>query len=443
MATPSALLLCMFSISSLSQPSFAGYTTGFRLKLIHRNSLPFYSPNATKYDRAMLAIDRSFARLNHFHSILTGKSLSRRSSPSKLRSTVTILKYQMIMDTGSDVVWMQCLPCPQCFQQSAPIFDPTKSSTYQKLECSSPLCKGTNTHCDAGCSYKATYEDGSSTIGTFSSETFTFEETKTSAMTNTSDITSISPRIGMGTGESTSIQGIGFGCGHQNTMSHNGGAGIVGLGGGPLSLISQLGSSVNNKFSYCLSSSGTSMLNFDAHAEVPDATAKSTPIFRLPNNPTFHILHLKDVMVGSTSVGIPPGTFDPTVSGKGFIIDSGTTMILLAQVAYDKVVGKLREAITLPKADIPFQTLELCYTVNSPGDLTGVPEVTFQFSGNADWKLGPDNLFLEIQKGQVCVAMAASNSLSVFGNLAQRNMIVEYDLGMEKLFFAPANCNAV
>ncbi|KAL5850130.1 hypothetical protein ACOSQ4_008143 [Xanthoceras sorbifolium] len=37
----------------------------------------------------------------------------------------------VILDTGSDITWIQCKPCSvQCFKQPGPIFDPSKSSTY-------------------------------------------------------------------------------------------------------------------------------------------------------------------------------------------------------------------------------------------------------------------------------------------------------------------------
>ncbi|XXG54385.1 hypothetical protein AAC387_Pa03g2282 [Persea americana] len=38
----------------------------------------------------------------------------------------------LIMDTGSDVTWIQCKPCKPCFPQKENFFDPTKSSTYKE-----------------------------------------------------------------------------------------------------------------------------------------------------------------------------------------------------------------------------------------------------------------------------------------------------------------------
>lgn len=47
--------------------------------------------------------------------------------------------YYMVIDTGSDINWIQCQPC-DCYQQSDPIYDPTASSSYSLLPCNSPQC---------------------------------------------------------------------------------------------------------------------------------------------------------------------------------------------------------------------------------------------------------------------------------------------------------------
>lgn len=48
--------------------------------------------------------------------------------------------YYMVVDTGSDVNWLQCTPCTDCYQQTDPIYNPSSSSTYNALPCSSQQC---------------------------------------------------------------------------------------------------------------------------------------------------------------------------------------------------------------------------------------------------------------------------------------------------------------
>ena len=47
----------------------------------------------------------------------------------------------LIFDTGSDLTWTQCEPCARyCYRQKDPIFDPSKSTSYSNITCTSPLC---------------------------------------------------------------------------------------------------------------------------------------------------------------------------------------------------------------------------------------------------------------------------------------------------------------
>ncbi|XP_004292415.1 PREDICTED: protein ASPARTIC PROTEASE IN GUARD CELL 1-like [Fragaria vesca subsp. vesca] len=88
----------------------------------------------------------------------------------------------MVLDTGSDVVWLQCAPCKHCYSQTDPVFDPRKSSSFSSLPCSSPLYR----HLDSpGCSsksktclYQVSYGNDSFTFGDLSTETLTFRRSK-------------------------------------------------------------------------------------------------------------------------------------------------------------------------------------------------------------------------------------------------------------------------
>ncbi|CAD6254060.1 unnamed protein product [Miscanthus lutarioriparius] len=44
-------------------------------------------------------------------------------------------RFRMIMDTGSDLNWLQCAPCLDCFEQRGPVFDPATSSSYRNVTC--------------------------------------------------------------------------------------------------------------------------------------------------------------------------------------------------------------------------------------------------------------------------------------------------------------------
>ena len=44
-------------------------------------------------------------------------------------------KFILVMDTGSDLVWVQCQPCIRCYDQTGPLFDPSTSNSYSPVPC--------------------------------------------------------------------------------------------------------------------------------------------------------------------------------------------------------------------------------------------------------------------------------------------------------------------
>ncbi|XXG79356.1 hypothetical protein AAC387_Pa09g0447 [Persea americana] len=87
----------------------------------------------------------------------------------------TLSKIQfLVMDTGSQVTWIQCEPCINCYPQAYEIFISTTSNTYSKLPCSHPLCCGVGfSYSGDDCIYQFTYGTPSTTKGVLSSETIT------------------------------------------------------------------------------------------------------------------------------------------------------------------------------------------------------------------------------------------------------------------------------
>ncbi|XAR57631.1 Nepenthesin [Bertholletia excelsa] len=332
-----------------------------------------------------------------------------------------------IADTGSDITWTQCKPCINCYPQDAPLFDPKKSSTYRDLSCESQPCQESGfpscTHSNA-CQYQITYGDHSYSIGLLAQETFTFESTS---------------------GRPVLLPKLVFGCGQQNQGTFNeSSSGIVGLGGGSLSLVSQLKDSINGKFSYCLVnplSSGrdlTSDIFFGDRAVVSGPGVVSTPIIK--NSPdTFYYLTLESISVGNKT--FPTSKKSPSSSEKAaeegnIIIDSGTTLTLLPGDLYQDLESELRQAIKAnPKPD-PSGLLSLCYDGNA--NFT-VPPIRVQFTG-AELELGAESTFVS-QGDLVCLAMVPSRDLAIFGNLSQMNFLIGYDLENNKLSFKPTDCS--
>nr|CAD1821073.1 unnamed protein product [Ananas comosus var. bracteatus] len=228
----------------------------------------------------------------------------------------------LVVDSGSDVIWVQCQPCAQCYAQSDPVFDPAESSSFAGISCDSPICgllrsdKGRRRRRrprrrrgaaekeekeggeEERCRYEVTYGDGSYTRGVLALETLTF-------------------------GGSAEVGDVAIGCGQQNRGLFVGAAGLLGLGWGPMSLVGQLGGAAGGAFSYCLvtrsgasgSSGSTGSLVLGRTAAVP-VGAVWVPLARNPRAPSFYYVGRGGAR-GRRGAAAAPGRAVPARRGRG------------------------------------------------------------------------------------------------------------------------------
>lgn len=404
---------------------------GFQVTLRHVDS----GKNLTKFERLERAVRRGENRLHRFNGAVLAASGEPGMESSVQPGNGEFLMelsigtpsetFLAIMDSGSDLIWTQCKPCTQCYDQPNPIFDPKKSKSFSKLSCSSKLCGALPTSmCSDGCEYLYTYGDYSSTQGVMATETFTF---------------------GGSEGSSISVPNVGFGCGEDNEGSgFNQGSGLVGLGRGPLSLVSQLGVS---GFSYCLTSiddTKTSKLLIGSQATTSSSSSSivTTPLIRNPAQPSFYYLALEGISVGGNALPIKKSTFSLQEDGSGgLIIDSGTTITYIEESAFNLVKKAFVSQIKLPVDKSGTSGLDLCFTLPSDTAQLDVPTLVFHFSGG-DLELPGENYMIsDSSVGLLCLAMGSSTGMSIFGNVQQQNMMVIHDLEKETLSFRPTQCD--
>ncbi|EOY10345.1 Eukaryotic aspartyl protease family protein, putative [Theobroma cacao] len=402
---------------------------GFSVELIHRDSpkSPLYNPLETASNRVANALRRSFNRAQRFKpSSISTKAvdadLIADSGEYLMNVSIGTPAFDIvaIADTGSDLIWTQCKPCSQCFRQDAPLFDPSKSSTFRTFSCSASQCEnleGSSCSSNNTCRYSVTYGDNSFSNGDVAADTLTLPST---------------------TGRPVAFRNTIIGCGHNNdgTFDENT-SGIIGLGGGDVSLISQLGTSIAGKFSYCLlplSDAGESnKMNFGTDAIVSGAGVVSTPLTKkFPS--TFYFLTLEAVSVGSKRIkftGSSLGTDDGNI-----IIDSGTTLTLLPEDFYSELESAVASQIKARRVDGP-QGLSLCYDATTD---FAVPNITIHFT-NADVKLAPLNTFVLVSDTVSCFTFSSLQGFAIYGNLAQMNFLVGYDTEKQTVSFKPTDCS--
>ncbi|KAM0941617.1 putative nepenthesin [Dioscorea sansibarensis] len=421
-------------------PTKESTVDGTRLKLVHQHGACSPLKHTNKLDhKQILAQDQYRVNFiqNHRRSSTTtinlnktqispitetkipayrGNSFSTSNYIVKISFGTPKHDFTVIFDTGSDVTWIQCQPCAvYCYPQKEPIFDPTQSSTYSNVSCSAPACAELDRSGCSGstCLYGVLYGDNSSTVGIFAKDTLTL---------SSSDI----------------IPGFFFGCGEKNKGLFGETAGILGLGRGATSLISQSKTKYNGIFSYCLPSTTSSAgyLTFGAGAP---ANFNCTPMLTDSSMPTFYFLGLQSIIVAGTKLPISPTVF----SKAGTLIDSGTVISRLPPEAYSSLRKAFRQKMAKYPSAPAFQILDTCYDLSSY-ETVDIPTVAFGFADDLVVDLDVLGILFVNSLSQVCLAFAGNGDAGdtgIIGNIQQRKLGVVYDVGNKVIGFAQGACN--
>ncbi|KAL5840136.1 hypothetical protein ACOSQ3_012798 [Xanthoceras sorbifolium] len=415
------------------------------IELIHRDSIrfPYHNRNENVSDRVERAMKTSISRFAYLQAkIIKSSSWNENYEAGilpSINSSLFFMNFSIgrppipqftIMDTGSSLLWVQCLPCNKCYKQFGPTFDPSKSSTYSELPCNSPYCRyspGSACNLFGKCSYNLTYMDGFSSSGILARETLTFKA-------------SDEGRISL---PGTMI----FGCGHDNGMFHDRQVtGVFGLGFGKLSLVSHLASS----FSYCIGNlhdpnyiHNKLVLGHGARIE-----GDSTPLEVI--NGRYYIT-LEGISVGERKLEIDPKIFKrKTNIGKdGVVIDTGSPATWLVKPGFEALREEVKALLDVwLTRSYWFDSWTVCYEGVISRDVVGFPAVTFHFADGADLVLDRESLFLQAWPNVFCMAVFPSfadhdhheTNLSLVGMMAQQNYNVAFDVSGKKVTFQRIDC---
>ncbi|KAG6497737.1 aspartyl protease AED3-like [Zingiber officinale] len=336
------------------------------------------------------------------------------------------------LDTSNDAAWFPCSGCLGCPASAA--FSSSLSSTFRQLPCGAPQCSQAPnpTPCSSAsdsasaCGFNLTY--GSAAIEAGLAQ---------DALALASDV----------------VADYTFGCLQRVT---GGGAtlppqGLLGLGRGSLSFLSQTNSLYSSTFSYCLPSFRS--LNFSGSLRLGPVgqpkRIKTTPLLSNPRRPSLYYVNLIGIRVGGRTVSIPSSalTFDPA-TGAGTIVDSGTMFTRLVASAYAAVRDEFRRRMAKVAGAGNLTTLggfDTCY--DGPAAASAVPTVTLMFSG-MNVTLPSENVVIRSSSGSItCLAMAAApdnvNSVvNVIANMQQQNHRLLFDVPNARIGIARELCTA-
>ncbi|XP_052210265.1 aspartyl protease family protein At5g10770-like isoform X2 [Diospyros lotus] len=329
----------------------------------------------------------------------------------------------LLFDTGTDLTWTQCKPCiKRCYVQKEPIFNPSLSKTYKNVSCSSPQCSqltsatGNSLDCSsATCVYGIQYGGQSFSIGYFAEETMSL--TPTDVFPN-----------------------FLFGCGQDNEGLFKGAAGLLGLGRGQLSLVSQTASKYGKYFSYCLPSISSSTGHLTLGKGSTPENLEFTPFATNPREmDSFYFVDIIKIRVGGVTLSISQTVFKSSRT----IIDSGTIITRLPPVAYTALRATFRKQMKKYPLTYRLSILDTCY------DLSGytrvfIPRISIFFRGDVEVAIDLSGIIYGVDASQVCLAFAGNSDASdvgIIGNAQQQTLEVVYDVAGGKLGFAMGGCS--
>ncbi|KAK7303923.1 hypothetical protein RJT34_14842 [Clitoria ternatea] len=407
-------------------------------KLIHPGSVhhPHYNPNETTRDRMELHIQHSAARLAYIQARIEGSlgsngyksnispSLNGRTILANLSIGQPPIPQLLIVDTGSDILWVMCTPCSNCDHHPGVLFDPSKSSTYYPL--CNRLCSSKGCKCDLSdqSTYNITYADNSFSSGTFGHDMLVFDT------------------IDEGT---TQVSNVMFGCGHN--MRYNSDPwynGILGLNNGLESLASQIG----QKFSYCIGNLADKNYNYNQLilGEGADLEGYFT---HFEVHKDFYYINMEGISIGEKRLDIDPSMFEIKENGTGgVIIDSGCTMTYLVNDVHELLDKEVRNLLggSFRQVQVENTPWLLCYYGTISRDLLGFPVITFHFAGEADLTMDSTSFFHQSEDNVFCMAVGPSSAsgtggeVSLLGLLAQQSYNVGYDLVNQFIYFQRIDC---
>ncbi|XP_057960941.1 aspartic proteinase 36 [Malania oleifera] len=384
-----------------------------------------------RHGRSLSAVDLSIG--GNGHPSETGLYFAKIGigTPSK--------DYYVQVDTGSDILWVNCVGCTKCPKKSdlgigLTLYNPKSSTTGNLVTCDQDFCTSTYAGPLLGCKpetlceYSVVYGDGSSTSGYFVKDFVQIDQASGNFQTKPTNGTVI------------------FGCGDKQSgelgTSSEALDGILGFGQANSSLISQLSSSgkVKKKFAHCLDNvNGGGIF---AIGEVVQPKLNTTPL--VPNQAHYNV-NLKSIEVGGHVIELPTDIFG-FGNQKGTIIDSGTTLAYFPSDVYDPLITK----IMAQQPSLKLHTYEQqfsCFTYTGNVD-DGFPVVTFRFEDSLSLMVYPREYLFQIREDAWCIGWQNGGMQSkdgkdiiLLGDLVLSNRLVVYDLVNQTIGWTEYNCS--
>ncbi|KAM0884037.1 hypothetical protein ACQ4PT_031271 [Festuca glaucescens] len=330
-------------------------------------------------------------------------------------------RFKVLIDTGSIMPWVAC---QQSLGPNTRVFNPAISSPTL-LACSDHRCqsmaKDNLAKCNGSnknCVYDLNYGNS---------------ETATSSSANghyLSDVVNLE-------GVSTQIV---FGCtdSWSGKLARGAFDGIFGLAPYEMSFVSQLYSAgVSGKvFTVCMHSpSGGGLLAF---GEAVEPGLVYTPL--LPSRDYYRV-NLESIAVNGQRVPIDSSVFKPSAE-KFTFVDTGTTLVYLADGAYEPFVNAIKAAIPPSALPIISSNGDICFITSTSID-SSFPSVELNFAGGARMVLQPQNFLRYTEESTYCLAWLKNTGtqITILGDIVLVDKLIVHDMENKRLGWMSYDCS--
>ncbi|XP_062005549.1 aspartic proteinase CDR1-like [Rosa rugosa] len=411
---------------------------GFSAHLIRINfkNPPLHRPRHHKSGRRLIGPDTPQATLQTDPDKQDGHLM-------KLSVGTPAFDIYLAIDTGSTLLWTHCQPCQTCKETKHGMFDPKKSSTYKDVPCSAGECKilGQFEQDDGYCKdpkdtcrYYFEYLDTTFSTGVMAKETVTLNTTS---------------------GKAVTLKDILIGCAQEQKGATytDDEMGIIGLGGGNLSFVSQIAPYAGGKkFSHCFVPRDAdpnieSKINFGKGSEVVGEGVVSTPL--LESRGDAYMIEVEGITIGNDFV--PFNSTGTTMLEMR--IDSGTPKTYIPQDFFHRVATQFMKTFdTLDSKldsfisdDEKYDESHLCIEGTT---IPKEPKVAINFKGGQKLQFTGEQIFFPNKDlNLTCFGMSNTTSqdltgdhYGIYGGNIQRNFLIGFDLDKNVVSFKPTNC---
>ncbi|XP_071701304.1 aspartic proteinase 36-like [Rutidosis leptorrhynchoides] len=345
-------------------------------------------------------------------------------------------EYYVQVDTGSDIMWVNCVQCQNCPNRGyngleLTLYNPEDSLTGQTVTCLQDFCVEINggavTGCktNASCLYTENYGDGSFSTGYFVSDIVQYASVSGDLETKMANGSVI------------------FGCGLQQSgelgSSDEALDGILGFGKSNSSIISQLASSgkVKKMFAHCLDGENGGGIFAIGHVIQPKVN--STPL--IPDEPHYSV-NVTGIEVGTQFLNLTINTH--LRDKRRTIIDSGTTLAYLPDAIYNPLINE----IVAWQPDLRLlHDQYTCFEFSGSVD-DAFPAVTFYFENSLSLNVYPHDYLFAVENnlcfGWQNIGMDSLSTMDtiLLGDLVLSNKLVLYDLENQTIGWTEYNCSS-